>query len=151
MLVYFVLADVSVYKRLRAELDAAIPDPSPDIDDKTLSSLPYLSAVIEETIRLGSTFHGLPREVPEGGAVIDGTYIPGGTTVSVTSYVLHTSQDIFWPAPELFRPDRWLPEGLGPDSRVDKTAILAFSAGKPSHFSCLRHPAQLCSDYGDGS
>ena len=41
--------------------------------------LPYLSAVLEEGLRLYSpAVPGFPRQVPRGGAVIDGAYVPGG-------------------------------------------------------------------------
>jgi cytochrome P450 len=47
------------------------------VPNKTLLSLPYLHAVIEETLRLlPSNNTGLPRISP--GAVVDGTYIPKG-------------------------------------------------------------------------
>ena len=44
--------------------------------------LTYLAAVLEEGLRLYSpAVPGFPRRVPNGGAVIDGEYIPGGVCV----------------------------------------------------------------------
>jgi cytochrome P450 len=49
------------------------------VPGKTLSSLPYLHAVIEETLRLlPSNNTGLPRISP--GAKVDGQYIPKGVS-----------------------------------------------------------------------
>jgi cytochrome P450 len=133
-----VLSEPEIYIRLQEELDSAIPDPEEMINDKALLALPYLSAVLEETTRLGSPFHAVPRQVPEGGAVVDGEYIPEGTVISVPSYVMHTAEEYFSPEPESFRPERWLPGGLGPDSYTNKAAVIAFSGGKFVHHMILR-------------
>lgn len=44
--------------------------------------LPYLAAVLEEGLRLYSpAVPGFPRQVPQGGAIIDGEYVAGGVSV----------------------------------------------------------------------
>lgn len=106
--------------------------------EKTLSELPYLSAILEESFRLGSPFHAVPRQVPEGGAIVDGMFVPEGTVISVTSYVMHTAEEYFSPDPEIFRPERWLPGGLAGESCTNKAAILTFSAGK------IQQATQFC-------
>ncbi|KAI0772168.1 cytochrome P450 [Irpex lacteus] len=119
LLLYYVLSDSTVYKRVRQELDANFgceSEPSKPMTEKTLSELPYLSAILEESFRLGSPFHAVPRQVPEGGAIVDGMFVPEGTVISVTS------------------PERWLPGGLAGESCTNKAAILTFSAGT---FGCL--------------
>ncbi|KAI0337444.1 cytochrome P450 [Trametopsis cervina] len=134
LLVYYVLSEPSVYQRLQEELDIAFANPDKPMNERTLSELPFLSAVLEEALRIGSPFHAVPRQVPQGGAMIDGVFVPEDTIISVTSYVMHTAEEYFSPAPEAFRPERWLPGGLGPDTNTNKSAILAFSAGT---FGCL--------------
>jgi cytochrome P450 len=45
-------------------------------------SLPYLAAVLEEGLRLYSpAVPSFPRQVPVGGAVVDGKYVPGGVSL----------------------------------------------------------------------
>lgn len=100
------------------------------MNDRTLSGLPYFSAVLEEAVRLGSPFHAVQRQVPKGGAVVDGKFVPEDTVISVTSYVIHTAEEYFSPEPESFRPERWLPGGLGPGSYMNRSAVVSFSAGK---------------------
>jgi cytochrome P450 len=49
-----------------------------------VKDLTYLQACIDEALRLHSTSAlGLPRIVPEGGAVVCGEFFPEGTTLSV--------------------------------------------------------------------
>lgn len=48
---YMILAHPDVHKRLFAELNAAIPDPDDIPDYQTLETLPYLRAVVKESIR----------------------------------------------------------------------------------------------------
>jgi len=82
-----------------------------------LDGLALLNAVILETLRVRNPIL-LParRVVPPGGTVIDGFYIPAGTTVSMSSYVLHMNADVF-PEPEKWIPQRWigLPDRSAPE------------------------------------
>ncbi|PVH95469.1 cytochrome P450 [Periconia macrospinosa] len=74
---------------------------------KTLTSLSYLHACIEETLRmLPSNNTGLPRISP--GALVDGKFIPKGTHVQSCIWALARHPDYFH-QPLLFRPQRWLP------------------------------------------
>ncbi|EMD40439.1 hypothetical protein CERSUDRAFT_91160 [Gelatoporia subvermispora B] len=133
-LFYFLLTQKDAYNRLREELDNAFPDPEAPLDLETLNSLPYLSAVLDESLRLGTPFPGLPRVAPLGGAMVDNVYIPEGAIVGVPAYTQQVHPDNFWPAPKSFLPERWLPGGLGPGSIARKSAIMCFSSGP---FGCL--------------
>ncbi|ETW76221.1 cytochrome P450 monooxygenase 18-like protein [Heterobasidion irregulare TC 32-1] len=133
-LFYFLLSHQTAFDRLQNELDAAFPDASMPLHSETLENLPFLNAVIDESLRLGTPFPGLPRVSPPGGAIIDGAYIAEGTIVSVPTYAQQISEENFWPEPLQFKPERWLPEGLGPGSRTCRSALMAFSFGP---FGCL--------------
>ncbi|KAH8093149.1 cytochrome P450 [Cristinia sonorae] len=131
---YYLLANPKAYERLRAELDEAFPDPDAPLNLDLLTNLPYLNGVVDESLRLGTPFPGLPRITPQGGAMIDGVFIPEGTIVGVPAYTQEIHPENFWPEPEAFKPERWLPEGLGPGSRARRGAIMSFSFGP---FGCL--------------
>ncbi|KAJ2898188.1 cytochrome P450 monooxygenase [Zalerion maritima] len=103
-LVWAVLSRPAVQARLESEV-AGLEDGFTDVD---LEKLPYLSAVIEETLRLyGAAPGALPRTVPHGGATLGEYFIPEGTTVSTQAYTLHRDKASY-AEPERFAPDRFL-------------------------------------------
>jgi benzoate 4-monooxygenase len=106
--VYCILQDPKCLARLRAELDEAIPSPDTHVTHDMVSHLPYLNAVINETLRIHPVGAGEPqRIVPEGGFVACGYHLPAGTIVMAGQYPLH-HLDKVWPEPFTFNPDRWL-------------------------------------------
>jgi cytochrome P450 len=90
--------------RARAEIRAssAGPDGRPDF-----RSLPYLAAVLNENLRLYPTAWFLGRMARRTVQVGDVT-IPEGTRLVCSPFVLHR-MPAYWPDPEVFRPERFLP------------------------------------------
>lgn len=104
---YNLTRNPSTLARLRAEL-ASTGVPASQLSFRTAQSLPYLNAVIDETLRLfPQTGFGLPRVVPLGGATICGYHFPAGATVSMNAWAMHYDAANF-PEPNKFRPERWL-------------------------------------------
>jgi cytochrome P450 len=69
--------------------------------------LPFLDAVIKETLRLYAPIPASqPRTSPHD-VMVDGYPIPAGTVVSCQAYSLHRNPDVFRD-PSTFQPDRWL-------------------------------------------
>lgn len=102
-----------VQARLRRELLTLQPPVAFDSAEipvaKTLDALPYLEAVLQETLRLRSAIPGPePRITPPGGCSLgpEGEYgrIPGGIRISAQAHSLHRNPDVF------HRPNDWLPE-----------------------------------------
>ncbi|KAF2714625.1 cytochrome P450 [Pleomassaria siparia CBS 279.74] len=105
-----------IQTRLRAELRSLSPGPQAeskavDIPDfKTLDALPYLDAVLTETLRLYTAAPGaMYRITPPEGTTIHGHFIPGGTTISASFSILHQNAAVF-PDPLAWKPERWLTE-----------------------------------------
>ena len=66
------------------------------------------TGVIKEALRLSFGVIGrLPRVVPEAGATFNGYYVPGGTVVGMSSWMMHRNPEVF-PNPMKFQPERWL-------------------------------------------
>ncbi|VUC37124.1 unnamed protein product [Clonostachys rosea] len=75
---------------------------------KDVDTLPYLEAVIMETLRLyPSVPGGQPRVVPRQCSLGGYDNIPAGTIVQCYAYALHRTPEIF-PEPERWNPDRWI-------------------------------------------
>ncbi|THH05069.1 hypothetical protein EW146_g10002 [Bondarzewia mesenterica] len=126
--IYFILSHLPAYHTLQADLDNVFPDATAPLDKRKLAAVPFLDAVINETLRLGSPFF-LPRIIPKGGVVIDGKFIPGGSVVALSAYSQQVSQENFFPDPLAYRPERWMPGGLGTGSILNKAALVSFSSG----------------------
>jgi len=92
----------SVKTDLLAELDAAGPDPAP----QELAKLPYLNAVIDETLRrfpiIDSVFRVLRKPWSFGGYEL-----PAGMAIGVAILLVHRREDLY-PEPDAFRPERFL-------------------------------------------
>ncbi|KAJ4351113.1 uncharacterized protein N0V89_006452 [Didymosphaeria variabile] len=93
---------------------------------RELQELPYLDAVIKETMRLFPTIIStLPRVLEAPLAVREGILLPEGTVVGMQNYVHHQDPELF-PEPETFLPERWLDK----DAHTDMNAALTpFSIG----------------------
>lgn len=88
--------------------------------------LPYLDAVIKETLRLYVPLPGTePRSMPTVSKV-DGYTIPPKTIVSISPYSLHRNPDVF-KDPLRFNPERWLDDSHDPSEM--KKWFWAFSSG----------------------
>ena len=127
-LLYYVVRTPGVLKKLQEELDAKLPA---DIDVPTFEmvrDLPYLSAVVNETLRFHSTSGiGLPRQIPpdaEKGLRYKDYYFPPGTVLSVPTYSIHHSKEIWGEDANEFNPERW----FRLKSR-QKNAFIPFSYG----------------------
>ncbi|KAF9878860.1 hypothetical protein CkaCkLH20_03760 [Colletotrichum karsti] len=126
-------------QRLRQELHSAMDDDhlGPKELSRTLKALPYLDAVLRESIRLRPPIPvALERRVSarEGSIVVHGREVPEGWNVSAAASVLHHSQNVF-EKPEEWCPERWLVEGSDESemrkerARVMKRHFFAFGSG----------------------
>lgn len=108
LITYHVLANPSIHQKLVAELDIVTSFRSAPAPLVKLEQLPYLSAVILEGLRLAyGISHRLGRASPDVALSFHGQTIPAGTTVTMSSVLMHDNPDIF-PEPSVFNPDRWL-------------------------------------------
>ncbi|CAJ2509481.1 Uu.00g145070.m01.CDS01 [Anthostomella pinea] len=100
-------------KQLQKEVRGAF-DRYEDITADAVAQLPYLNAVLEETMRIMPPIpEGPPRVSP--GETVDGVYVPVGTYVSTDFWTLHHDERNA-ERPWEFDPSRWLEGGTRPFS-----------------------------------
>ena len=122
---YHILANPPILNRLMTELEEAIPDAATPCSLQTLEQLPYLSAVINEGLRLSyGTIHRLQRVHPDTALTFRGWTIPPGTPVGMDSIHLHNDPTVF-PEPRTFDPSRW----IGPEKELRQKYLFNFGRG----------------------
>lgn len=90
-----------------------------------IKDLPYLNAVIRETMRLHPTIMStLPRTLTSP-LVVDGMKLPAGTTVGMQNYVHHRDPSVY-PEPDMFLPERWIGQDQSSDT---EKAFTPYSLG----------------------
>ena len=127
----YLIMNPRVVSKLRAEFQ---PHPSP-ITDAVARKLPYLQAVINESLRIFPPVVGLmSKEVPPAGDVIDGKFVPGGTKIGFGAYGIYRNKAIWGDDADSFRPERWLEVSSEKLKEMESTLELVFSYGK---YKCL--------------
>ncbi|TVY82000.1 Cytochrome P450 monooxygenase yanH [Lachnellula suecica] len=106
---YELLKKPEMAAKLRLELKYAWPSlHGRPLGLEALERLPYLAAVIKESLRTAPHITaGFPRIVPDGGKEIGGVFVPGGAKVSMSVLFPHNDPTIF-ADPQEFKPERWL-------------------------------------------
>jgi len=138
--VFHVLYHQDVLNKLKAELVAIWPDPETRIDYTTLEKLPYLTAVIKESLRLAhGVVSSIPRVIGPEDAIITGIRVPKGTIVSTSVTYLHYNEKVF-PDAIIYKPERW----LEPNAKSLDTHLAPFSKGPRS---CLGMNLAWCELY----
>jgi cytochrome P450 len=104
----YLLSNPAILQKLKAELAAAMPDPDIVIPEATLASLPYLTGMIKEGLRLGYRVSTRLQHIPYKPLIfLSGNrdwIIPAGTPVGMTSVLIYHDKSIF-PDSKKFRPE----------------------------------------------
>ncbi|KAG5727413.1 Cytochrome P450 52E1 [Termitomyces sp. T112] len=132
-IIYCLAMYPTVHARLREEvLDQVGPTKRPDFDD--IKDMKYLRAVINETLRLFPTVPFNTRENikatiwPSHDPAQKSIYIPAGTQLIYSVFIMHRRKDLWGPDADEFDPDRFLDDRL---KRYLKNSFifLPFNAG----------------------
>ncbi|XP_048116947.1 cytochrome P450 4V2 isoform X2 [Alosa alosa] len=113
-----------VQRKVQQELQEVFGESDRPINADDLKKLRYLECVIKEALRLFPSVPFFARSICED-THINGFKVPKGTNAIIITYAIHRDPR-FFPDPEEFRPDRFLPEncvGRHP------YAYIPFSAG----------------------
>ncbi|KAI2643132.1 putative cytochrome P450 monooxygenase [Xylaria nigripes] len=123
---YFLTMHPDILEKLQREVRSMFKSDDA-ITLTSVNDLSYLLACLNESLRCyPPVAAGLPRQVPRGGTIIDGMFVPEGAVVSVHQWSINY-EERFWTEPELFAPERWLGD---PKYRGDQlNAMQPFSVG----------------------
>ncbi|KAF2203658.1 cytochrome P450 [Delitschia confertaspora ATCC 74209] len=106
---YYILADPKIKTRLQEELRETMaewPEHVPTWAD--LEKLPFLQAIIKESLRLSyGVMHRLPRISPDAAIQYKDYVIPPGVPVGMSAYLQHSDPKVY-PEPDKFIPERWI-------------------------------------------
>ena len=100
---------------------------NPDIDARAADAVARgdfgpIERIVKETLRLYPPAWIIGRESREDVTLVDGTFVPAGTTVFVAPLLLHRRREYF-AEPDRFDPDRWL------DDEPPQFAFIPFGGG----------------------
>ncbi len=146
--VYLLCKHPSTQQRLREELRTQLPaitDPSTEISSTDIDRLPYLNAVLQETMRL---FPPVPLTMRETAidTTVQGSFIPRGTTIVICPWAVNTSIHLWGADAREFKPERWLGSHANTGGAESNYAITTFLHGPRScigkdfakaEFACL--------------
>ncbi|KAK6007585.1 hypothetical protein QM012_004399 [Aureobasidium pullulans] len=128
---YHLTSHPKVLQKLREEIDAV--DTAEPLSYKQTQQLPYLKAVVRESLRMYPSVPGqLYRIVPLGGLLINGHFIPSGTVVGISSLAQNRDTAIFGQDADIFNPDRW----IGDESKARYLEAALFNFGGTGPRSC---------------
>ncbi|TKX18450.1 cytochrome P450 monooxygenase-like protein 51 [Elsinoe australis] len=148
--IYLLCQKPEVQTRLRAEIHANIASPRTKagrtISSQTIDNLPYLSAVLNEVLRVWAPVSLTMRVTAKDTSVL-GQPIPKGTTVILCPWATNNSYASWGPDAQTFNPERWLKEGQANKSGAESNfSFLTFLHGPRScigekfaraEFACL--------------
>jgi len=134
-IIYYLICNPEYQERLRHELDESMATFPEELIKNRLAILPFLNAVINETLRLQppvpSSLQRAPAIGSGGKALGPNMFITEGTAVQVPPYVIHRDPRYFFPNPDKFWPERWLKQDLDNNVNIilERNAFIPFSTG----------------------
>ncbi|XP_056157154.1 sterol 26-hydroxylase, mitochondrial isoform X2 [Lampris incognitus] len=108
---YHLARDRRIQQKLHGEITSVCPDRQrPAVED--LARMPYLKAVIKETLRMYPVVPGNGRYTVENEVVVDNYWFPKKTQFHLCHYASSHSEGEFANAQQ-FVPERWMRDGPG--------------------------------------
>ncbi|XP_010499373.1 PREDICTED: cytochrome P450 705A5-like [Camelina sativa] len=125
-----IINNPKILERLREEIDFVVGK-SRLIQETYLPKLPYLQAVVKESLRLHPVGAVLPREFTQD-CTIGGFHISEGTSLVINAYAVMRDPNS-WKDPNEFKPERFLAAsilGQEEDRKEQAMKFLPFGAGR---------------------
>ncbi|KAG6502218.1 flavonoid 3'-monooxygenase CYP75B137-like [Zingiber officinale] len=121
-----------ILRRAQAEVDMVV-GPDAVVEESHIGRLPYLAAVIKETLRLHPALPLMVPHCPSATCVVGGYSVPAGARVFVNVWAIHRDPEV-WEDPLEFRPERFADGGeagkRGWDFSGNDFRYLPFGSGR---------------------
>jgi cytochrome P450 len=147
-ILFHLLDNRSTFEKLKAELVVAMPDPYEHKPLNELEKIPYLTAVINEALRLSNGVSFRNSRLAHTPMVYKDYVIPARTPVGMSAPFVHSNESIF-PDANSFIPERWLDSdgALGvktSDGRPLDRFLIAFGRGARQCVGINLARAEMC-------
>jgi cytochrome P450 len=122
-MMFHLLANPHTLTKLYDELRLTnLSRPYPKFNE--VNTLPYLDACLWEAVRMHPPF-ALPfeRVVPKGGITVGGVFLPAGTNVGGSPYVVNRHKGTFGQDAEFWRPERWLEKDENHKNHLERSVL----------------------------
>lgn len=117
----------NIMKRCQEEIESAVNGEKRKVKESDLRNLPYLQAVVKETLRLHPSVPLLVPRMAVEACEIEGYYIPKNARVMVNAWGMQRDPGV-WERPLEFDPDRFI--GSSVDVRGSDFQLIPFGAGR---------------------
>ncbi|XP_067210642.1 cytochrome P450 4C1-like [Linepithema humile] len=114
----------NIQDRVRSEISAVMLRNNGKLNMAALNDMPYLERCLKESLRLYPSVPNIARVASED-VKLQSYIVPAGTLIITAIKLIHRNPD-FWPNPDVFDPDRFLPENI---KNRHPFSYLPFSAG----------------------
>lgn len=115
-----------IFEKATEELDQVIGNDR-WVDEKDIPNLPYIEAIVKETMRMHPVAPMLVPRLSREDSTIDGYDIPAGTRILVNVWTIGRDPTI-WEAPNEFKPERFIGKAI--DVKGNNFELLPFGAGR---------------------
>ncbi|OQV25021.1 Cytochrome P450 3A9 [Hypsibius exemplaris] len=122
---YLLAKHPEVQERLYADIMLAMGEQEELCFEDSSMKLPYLEAVIKESLRMFPPITGFVMRECKESCVIKNISIPEGMAILIPVWSLHHDPE-YWPEPHLFNPDRFMGENA---ANIPQMAFMAFGDG----------------------
>ena len=123
----YIINKAEVMRRVQEELDTVVGKNNP-VQESHIQNLPYLLAVMKETLRLHPIVPLLIPHTPSETTTVGGYTIPKGSRVFVNVWAIHRDPSI-WNNPLDFEPTRFLSNAQY-DHRGNNFNYFPFGSGR---------------------
>ena len=138
------LLNPDMFSRVRKEVSSIVGEAG-KIEETKLLDLPYLHAIIKETMRL---YPPAPLSAPHQSredCVVAGYNVPKGTRLFVNLWRIHRDPNV-WSDPNEFQPERFLTSQKHVDIKGNHFELLPFGSGRrmcPGVSFAIKTPSRI--------